>query len=179
MRRAVLHPNLVLENEEIGHLGHLKNKGPNISDIVNKINSGSGDSPNAAFAEVILANLAKEDASECPVCFDIMKIPTIMPECAHQWCVHFGNLCKTGSYLHQLSCKDCILTHIVTCEEKDQQPNCFTCGRGPIRASELLEVVRKEPTNSQPSTRVLLRRNDFQSSTKLEALLRHLRVYQV
>ena len=97
MRRAVLHPNLVLENEETGHLGHLKNKGPNISDLVNKISSGSGDSPNAAFAEVILANLAKEDAPECPVCFDIMKIPTIMPECAHQWCVHFGNLCKTGT----------------------------------------------------------------------------------
>lgn len=82
-------------------------------------------------------------------------------------------------FLHQSSCKDCILTHIATCEEKHQEPSCFACGRGPIRANELLEVVRKEPTNSQPSTRILLRRNDFQSSTKLEALLRHLRVYRV
>lgn len=85
---------------------------------------------------------------------------------------------RLGS-LRQISCKDCILTHIATCEEKHQEPNCFACGRGPIRANELLEVVRKEPTNSQPFTRILLRRNDFQSSTKLEALLRHLRVYQI
>jgi hypothetical protein len=72
-------------------------------------------------------------------------------------------------------CKDCILTHIATCEEKGQQPNCFACGRGPIKANELFEVVRKGPTNSQPSAAVVLRQNDFQSSTKLEALLRHLR----
>jgi len=70
---------------------------------------------------------------------------------------------RLGS-LRQISCKDCILTHIATCEEKHQEPNCFACGRGPIRANELLEVVRKEPTNSQPFTRILLRRNDFQDS---------------
>lgn len=79
--------------------------------------------------------------------------------------------------LNPRRCKDCILTHIATCEEKGQQPNCFACGRGPIQASELFEVVRKGPTSSQPSAAVVLRQNDFQSSTKLEALLRHLRKF--
>jgi hypothetical protein len=41
--------------------------------------------------------------------------------------------------------------------------------------SDLLEVVKSEPTASQPMKRVALRRNDFQTSTKLEALLRNLR----
>lgn len=159
LRRAVLHPSLVLENEEAGHSRSSKNKNLGIDDLVQQFNSepdGSG-SPNPTFAEGVLANLADEEALECPICFDVMQIPTIIPGCVHQ------------------CCKDCILTHIATREEKGQQPNCFACGRGPIKASELLEVVRKEPTGSQPSAGVTLRRNDFQSSTKLEALLQHLR----
>ncbi|KXN90093.1 DNA repair protein RAD5 [Leucoagaricus sp. SymC.cos] len=159
LRRAVLHPNLVLENEDLGKPGFSKSRTLDVDDLVKQFNSDSGDnnSPNAAFAEGVLANLADEETTECPICFDVMQIPTIIPECAHQ------------------CCKDCILTHIATCEEKGQQPNCFACGRGPIKANELLEVVRRGPTNSQPSAGVVLRTNSFQSSTKLEALLRHLR----
>ncbi|KAJ3570626.1 hypothetical protein NP233_g4279 [Leucocoprinus birnbaumii] len=159
LRRAVLHPNLVLKNEESGKPSTSEKNNLAIDDLAKQLNSdadGSG-SPNNAFAEEVLANLGDDEASECPICFDVMQIPTIIPGCAHQ------------------CCKDCILTHITTCEEKGQQPNCFACGRGPIKASELLEVVRKEPTTSQPSAGVVLRRNDFQSSTKLEALLQHLR----
>lgn len=37
------------------------------------------------FAEEVLANLADAEASECPICFDVMEMPMIIPECLHQW----------------------------------------------------------------------------------------------
>lgn len=41
------------------------------------------------FAESVLADLddQAEGASECPICLDVMEIPTIVPECLHRWCV--------------------------------------------------------------------------------------------
>ncbi|EKM83939.1 hypothetical protein AGABI1DRAFT_67033 [Agaricus bisporus var. burnettii JB137-S8] len=160
LRRAVLHPDLVLEKEDSNGSSNaqpLDNPAINLEDLVKNLTSNSNGGSNVAFAEGVLANLADEDITECPICFDVMEVPTMILGCAHQ------------------CCKDCILTHIATCEEKGQQPNCFACGRGPINPSDLVEVIRKEPTNSQPSASVALRRNDVRSSTKLEALLKHLR----
>jgi DNA repair protein RAD5 len=98
------------------------------------------------------------------------------------------------------SCKDCILAHLATCEEREEEKRCPICSHGPIKvrslmpiifevtdsvlqASQLLEVVRKSKNdeglpgsqNSQPE--VTLRRNDFNSSTKLEALVKNLRMH--
>lgn len=83
----MLHPNLVLEKEGTENEGSSRSQTFNLEDLVKKLNSDvdGGDTPNVAFAEGVLANLADEETSECPICFDIMQIPTIIPGCAHQW----------------------------------------------------------------------------------------------
>jgi len=94
---------------------------------------------------------------------DVMETPMMISECMHQ------------------CCKDCILAHLATCEERGEEPRCPICSRGPIKASQLLEVVRKSkngeelPCSQSSQPEVTLRRNDFNSSTKLEALVKNLR----
>lgn len=45
-------------------------------------NDSASDSK--VFAEGVLANLDGEDGQECPICFDVMDTPTIIPNCLHQ-----------------------------------------------------------------------------------------------
>lgn len=37
------------------------------------------------FAEDVLANLSSDEATECPICLDVMENPVLIPECMHQW----------------------------------------------------------------------------------------------
>ncbi|KZT73229.1 hypothetical protein DAEQUDRAFT_721807 [Daedalea quercina L-15889] len=162
LRRAVLHPNLVLSTEDEGVQATSKGA-VDVDALIKQFEEGNdatGD--HKTFAEEVLANLEGEDEKECPICFDVMDSPTIIPSCMHQ------------------SCKDCIVAFIETCREKGEDGRCPTCSRGPVKESELIEVVRMkteaDTTEPQASrTAVTLRRNDFRSSTKLEALLQNLK----
>ena len=80
--------------------------------------------------------------------------------------------------------------------EKGEEGRCPTCSHGPVQVStsdlvlstlllttvqesDLLEVVRSRQEHNlndvdAPSSTVTLRRNDFRSSTKLDALLQNL-----
>jgi len=167
LRRAVLHPSLVLSSEyessppsgdgevDINSMIRRFSKEEDTSD-------GSGSN---AFAEGVLANLSDMDSNgECPICLDVMQSPMIIPACMHQ------------------CCKDCIVCYLASCEERGEEQRCPTCSRGPVKESDLLEVVRPKkernddgPPSSQSSLpEVILRRNDFRSSTKLEALVQNL-----
>jgi DNA repair protein RAD5 len=88
LRRAVLHPSLVIQREDAdggSSTQPLDNSTLSLEDLVkNFANDDSGGS-NAAFAEGVLANLADEDVTECPICFDVMEMPTMILGCAHQW----------------------------------------------------------------------------------------------
>lgn len=112
---------------------------------------------------------------------------------------------NTSSLTLPASCRDCILAHLSSCEDRGEQPRCPTCSHGPVKVrlnniilytalffsvlilqpSDLLEVVRRKKgtdilsssQDSQPE--VTLRRNDFHSSTKLEALVRDLRKWRI
>lgn len=56
-----------------------------VKELIQRFGEGEnvvGDSK--VYAESVLANLGQEDA-ECPICFDVMETPTILPECMHQW----------------------------------------------------------------------------------------------
>ncbi|KAJ3890429.1 DNA repair protein RAD5 [Lentinula edodes] len=156
LRRAVLHPNLVFtKNDERA----LSPSGDGIVDVNEMIKKfAENEEQSNVFAETVLADLddQAEGASECPICLDVMEIPMIVPECLHR------------------CCKDCITTYIATCEMKGEETKCPSCSRGPIKQSDLVEVVRPLPTsqNSQPD--LVLRRNDFTLSTKLTALIHDL-----
>ncbi|EJF67216.1 hypothetical protein DICSQDRAFT_45634 [Dichomitus squalens LYAD-421 SS1] len=165
LRRAVLHPNLVLSSGD-GGLAPKSANGSGTIDVKELIQRfGEGEnvvSDSKVYAEGVLANLGQEDA-ECPICFDVMETPTILPNCMHQ------------------CCKDCIIAFIEKCREKGEDGKCPTCSKGP--ESDLLEIVRSRQNSNEgagdiqeaPAPTVILRRNDFRSSTKLEALVQHLR----
>ncbi|RDB29142.1 DNA repair protein RAD5 [Hypsizygus marmoreus] len=164
LRRAVLHPSLVLTADDERALSSDGDGAVDVNDMIRRFaeaESASEGSSKNTFAEDVLANLADAEAEECPICLDVMETPMIIPGCMHQ------------------CCKDCILAHLATCEERHEESRCPTCSQGPIIASDLLEVVRRkknpEISSSQASQpEVTLRRNDFMSSTKLQALVKNL-----
>ncbi|EMD42287.1 hypothetical protein CERSUDRAFT_79878 [Gelatoporia subvermispora B] len=162
LRRAVLHPNLVMSRDDGGSrepsVGLI-----DVNDLIERFSKGEGTNGDAnKFAEQVLANLGDDDETECPICFDVMSEPMLIPQCAHK------------------SCKDCIVAFIETCRDKGEEGRCPTCSRGPVKESDLLEVVRDKDAKADESTQgptptFALRRNDFRSSTKLDALLQNLR----
>ncbi|KAI0640000.1 SNF2 family N-terminal domain-containing protein [Trametes polyzona] len=166
LRRAVLHPNLVLSAEENAPKPPAGSGEVDVNELIRRFDKGdnaAGDSK--VYAEGVLANLGQEEDAECPICFDVMETPTILPDCMHQ------------------CCKDCIVAFIERCREKGEEGKCPTCSRGPVQESDLLEIVRSRNNSGDkpgddaqaPTPTVTLRRNDFRSSTKLEALVQDLR----
>ncbi|KAI0316497.1 SNF2 family N-terminal domain-containing protein [Amylostereum chailletii] len=173
LRRAVLHPSLVLAKDDED--GVPKGDGSvDINAMIKRFTEGDNRDGKGAqgntYAENVLANLTQQDLEpdECPICFDVMERPMMFPKCLHK------------------CCKDCAVGFLATCAEKNEDGRCPSCNGGPVQEQELLEVVRSRkssddnaPTGIQQSApEVILRRNDFASSTKLDALITHLRRIQ-
>ncbi|KAF9532114.1 SNF2 family N-terminal domain-containing protein [Crepidotus variabilis] len=161
LRRAVLHPNLVVTKDDERALSPAGDARVDVNDLIQRFAEGQQSIQGSTFADEFVANLKGNELGECPICFGEMENPMIIPDCMHQFC------------------KDCIVSHIGICEERSQQPNCPSCNIGPLEANKLVEIVQKDvdaPASSQASdATVSFRRNDFQSSTKLEALIQNLR----
>ncbi|KAJ7640954.1 DNA repair protein RAD5 [Roridomyces roridus] len=161
LRRAVLHPHLVLSADDERTLPD-SDGSLNVNEMIERFandDDEEGSSNGNVFAQKALENLDLDEAdSECPICTDVMASPMLVPECMHRFC------------------KDCLVSHIGNCEEKGVEAFCPNCSRGPIKESDLIEVFQPPPTSSQePKPTVVLRKNDFRSSTKLDALVRNLR----
>lgn len=69
------------------------------------------------------------------------------------------------------------MNFLETCEEQGKEGVCPICSSGPVKEGDLLEVVTKESEagDDENKPKVMVRKNDFVSSTKIEALLRNLR----
>ncbi|KIJ66394.1 hypothetical protein HYDPIDRAFT_109414 [Hydnomerulius pinastri MD-312] len=185
LRRAVLHPDLVVDLENDQDTKQSTDSKDGVIDVdalMTDISEGhpSDGTSKTAFAASVLANLSTAEAEECPICLDVMQNPTIIPLCMHQ------------------CCKDCIISYVTSCTERGEEGRCPTCSRGPVKENELIEVVRTKSQEgkeidanpespfftqhkgkakaSQPE--LVLRRNDFRSSTKLDALIQNLRRLQ-
>ena len=89
LRRAVLHPNLVLSSNDRASSRAPSGSGTiDVQELIEKFGEGEnsvGDSK--VYAEGVLANLGQEEDAECPICFDVMETPVILPDCMHQWYV--------------------------------------------------------------------------------------------
>ncbi|KII93978.1 hypothetical protein PLICRDRAFT_36194 [Plicaturopsis crispa FD-325 SS-3] len=160
LRRAVLHPSLVLTADETTPQSKSDGK-IDVNAMINEFTNAEGGKPTpTVFAENALTNLGEE--VECPICLDVAEAAMIIPGCMHR------------------CCKDCIVAYIENRRERGEECRCPTCGNGPVKENELMEVMRpkkqEDASNSQP--KFTLRRNDFQSSTKLEALVQNLRRLQ-
>ncbi|KAH6917080.1 DNA repair protein RAD5 [Coprinopsis sp. MPI-PUGE-AT-0042] len=170
LRRAVLHPKLVISKDEQRAMTPAGSNIVEVDELLNRFadESEASGSTGTAFAEKFLENLSNtEEEGECPICMGELEFPMFIPQCMHQFC------------------KECITSHVGIAEEKDQKPTCPSCGQGPVNASELVEIVRKKkapkkeedeaPSSQASEPEITLRRNDFQSSTKLDALVQNLR----
>lgn len=85
LRRAVLHPNLVLTSDDKRALSPNGDGAVDVNDMIQRFAADSEAGNKNSFAEEVLANLADAEVSECPICLDAMEIPMIIPECMHQW----------------------------------------------------------------------------------------------
>lgn len=166
--------------------GHSKDGAIDVDTLMDDISEHDLSSGSkAVYAESVLANLNVSTDAECPICLDVMQTPSIIPPCMHQWCAQhcpFHLLILTFQY----SCKECIISYLATCTDKGEVPRCPTCSQGPVKEQDLIEILRPSSQNSPhqestgdekegPSTsEVFLRRNDFRSSTKLDALVLNL-----
>ncbi|KZS91640.1 hypothetical protein SISNIDRAFT_456554, partial [Sistotremastrum niveocremeum HHB9708] len=179
LRRAVLHPSLVTAKEaddsqdsddEIVEVKDVKSIA--LEEMIKKFASGdtkTGSSSTDKFAQAALKELAEQEEKECRICLTVKDENVLIPECFHS------------------CCKDCILSYLAKCRENKEVGNCPMCRRAPLKETDLLDVVRHKSDQSGPSNDdgddgaegssppdIVLRRNDFQSSTKLNALMQHL-----
>ncbi|KIY73614.1 hypothetical protein CYLTODRAFT_416990 [Cylindrobasidium torrendii FP15055 ss-10] len=174
LRRAVLHPSLVLNHEEERAMSPAGDGIVDVQELLARLKGGNKDSSTSSqetestnvFASDVLSKLNNddEDSAECPICLDVMERPVIVSECMHK------------------TCKDCILMYVATREEKGQEPACPTCAHAPIRVNQIIEVIKTEADaqdgdaeGPERQSEVMLRKNNFQSSTKIDALIEHLK----
>lgn len=88
LRRAVLHPKLVISTDDQRAATPAGIDVIDVDDLLQQFTKeeNSEERPNA-FAENFLENLANEEVEECPICFSEMENPVVIPECMHQLCV--------------------------------------------------------------------------------------------
>ncbi|KAF7347384.1 DNA repair protein RAD5 [Mycena venus] len=160
LRRAVLHPNLVLSSDDQRSLPEDAEGTVDVNALIKRFanDEEAGEGNANVFAQNALKDLQVDEAdAECPMCMDVMQSPMIIPECMHR------------------CCKDCIVTYCANMEERGEEPRCPTCMQGPFKESDLIEVFRPPKSSQDPEPNVILRKNDFHSSTKLDALVQNLR----
>lgn len=188
LRRAVLHPHLVMTQEELEEFEESSSGTLELEELVKREADGAtGSKINAAFVEETLKSLTTgagmqgdegEGSDECPLCLDMMEAPVLIPPCMHKWyankfvCVNFRDRLGLAC-----SCKDCVVNFFETCEEQGKDGVCPICSSGPVKEGDLLEVIMRGGDEGKKETepKVVIRKNDFVSSTKIEALLRNLR----
>jgi DNA repair protein RAD5 len=86
LRRAVLHPNLVLSSDnQVERRSNAGNMLVAVDDLIKDFIAGEAESSKTSFADNVAAKLELDDAQECPICLDVMQTPMIIPRCLHQW----------------------------------------------------------------------------------------------
>jgi DNA repair protein RAD5 len=142
--------------------------------------SGKEDDPNGVdpqFAAQVLQNLGQgNEMSECMICTGEIEGEVILP-CYHNgwadW--RFAGCCDFTRRLTlhcTSSCRDCIVACIERAEDLGQTPVCPACSKGPLSVGQLREAVRSK--NRFGADKLSLRKVDFQTSTKLKALVKKL-----
>ena len=88
LRRAVLHPNLVLPSDEelASSTGII-----DVDALVKSLEEDdSEEGKRNIFAKSVLGGLSDDKPVECPICLDVMEERMLIPECMHHWYVTRG-----------------------------------------------------------------------------------------
>lgn len=89
LRRAVLHPHLVLTKDDERALSPSKDSPLDVNDLIKRLAEGGKASGPGNFAEQFIAGLTGDDNADCPICFNEIETPMIIPKCMHQLYVFF------------------------------------------------------------------------------------------
>ncbi|KAI9289338.1 SNF2 family N-terminal domain-containing protein [Umbelopsis sp. AD052] len=179
LRQVSCHPYLVVKDgidKESGSvsLEELLEKFQNSTSLDAKSGASPGDQN--TYGINVLQRLKsqqigeEEGDSECAICFESAESAVLMP------CMH-------------MACRACVLDFLQKREDDGLPGECPICRHGPISEANLLEVIKKRrksnisdavemATSDKKKETVTfnLRRSDgFKTSSKLDALLRHLR----
>lgn len=86
LRRAVLHPDLVVDPKDQENEPPSGSKRIEIDTFIHDVaEQQTPDAPNTSFAKNVLSNLATPETDECPICLDVMETAVIIPQCLHRW----------------------------------------------------------------------------------------------
>jgi DNA repair protein RAD5 len=87
LRRAVLHPSLVIAPDDASRCPSDSRDGlVDVDEFAKQFSkSGAEGGDTNSFVATVLGSLGANDAQECPICFDVMQSPMIIPRCLHQW----------------------------------------------------------------------------------------------
>jgi len=86
LRRAVLHPDLVVDPRDQMDEPPSGSKCIEIDSLVHDIaEQQTSGASNMSFAKNVLDNLATSETDECPICLDVMETAVIIPQCLHRW----------------------------------------------------------------------------------------------
>jgi DNA repair protein RAD5 len=106
LRRAVLHPNLVLTKNDERALSPDDGGKVDVNDLIARFaqEGQSTDGGPSKFADNFIASLKGDDNADCPICFNEMEIPMVLPKCMHQLYVYFVLISKPEKELKHLPC---------------------------------------------------------------------------
>jgi DNA repair protein RAD5 len=176
MRQVCDHPLLVVGKSESAE--NLKDGPIQLEELLAKF-SGDGDNPEVSFGASVLHSLKTGAVAECPVCLEDMDGGVLLP------CMH-------------AACRGCVVEYLQAQDDAGKKGECPICRHGPITEDDLIEYTTTEvktetksevsdvmagnvlggghqQTNGGGSERVVqIRRNNFKSSSKLDALMGHL-----
>ncbi|KAF9209344.1 DNA helicase rad5 [Haplosporangium sp. Z 27] len=183
MRQVCDHPLLVIgkgrPTEASDSSFDLKDGPIQLEELMAKF-SGNGDQSEPTFGASVLQNLMSNtgEIPECPVCFEDMADGVLMP------CMH-------------AACRTCVLDYLQLLDNKGEKGECPTCRQGPVTENDLIEYKTSEnPKNERTDVMagnvlgfedaksaeengssdggnraIQIRRNNFKSSAKLDALI--------
>ncbi len=163
LRQAVDHPLLVMnrtagseETDDI--LTKSADTGEEaVETLIAKFAQGSDDDSAEAFDPALATQVLKKlssssKISECTICHGEVEAEVIL-SCWHT------------------ACRDCVQNLIETAEDLGKKAMCPECDKGPLTLDSLKEVKRSKNTFNGASGAASLGRVDFQTSTKLKALV--------
>lgn len=86
LRRAVLHPDLVVDTKDQMNEFPSGSKCIEMDTLIHDVvEQQTSDASNISFAKNVLSNLAASETDECPICLDVMEAAVIIPQCLHRW----------------------------------------------------------------------------------------------
>ncbi|KAG8759177.1 DNA helicase rad5 [Serendipita sp. 396] len=197
LRRAVLHPSLISAGRRNLSNAADRDGEVDVEDLVTLYmnQGGSSGTGESSFARSNLAAL-QDKTQECPICLEPMEPPVLIPKCMHTTCKDCMNdhLQRCATKKETGHCPICRqgpvhiqdLVEVLRTKRQNKSSMVYDSSPEP-EATDVIDVdeaPKEEPPEAmeteekedelEPPMDITFRKNNFQSSTKLDALVNDL-----